>query len=240
MEATKELPIAGAFSMGAFITMLYEPTATFRRLQARPKGWVPLLVLMAASIVLLLWFFSVVDFPWLVDQMLAKVPSAAEREQAARVMSKNVLQISSLVSSLVMFPLFFAIMATYLLIASKALSHGLTFGKCFALSAWSSVPAILLLPLGAMQIMLSSGGQLGFSELNPVSLNQLVFHYPMANPLSSLMDALSLTSIWGIVLLVIGFETWAQVKRSTAILAVLIPHLVVYGGWFAFAASRAA
>lgn len=232
--------MASASTTSAFFTMLYEPGATFQRLRARPRGWLPMLLLMASSAALLLWYFAVVDFNWLLDQMLAVMKTAAEREQAAKVISKTFLQISSLVSTVVFFPVFFVIMGTYLMIASKALSGGLSFGQGFALAAWAAIPAILLLPLGALQILLTSSGQLGFSELNPVSLNQLLFHYTMANPRASLMDALSLTSVWSIVLMVIGFETWARVKRSTAILVVLIPHVLVYGAWFAYAASKAA
>jgi hypothetical protein len=239
VEATQDKPTASASTMSAFVTMLYEPAATFRRLQAKPKGWLPMLVLMATTSVLMLWYFAVVDFTWLLDQMLASMKSAAEREQAAKFMSKNFLQGSSLVSTLVIFPVFFVIMGTYLMIVSKALSHGLSFGKSFSLAAWSSVPGILLLPLGAMQILLTSSGQLGFSDLNPVSLNQLIFHYGMADPRASLVDSLNVTSVWSTILMIIGFETWAQVKRSTAIMVVLIPSILVYGAWFAYAASKA-
>lgn len=240
MELTNNAPIASASPVGAFTTMFYEPTATFQRLEAKPRGWFPMIVLMVTSCVLSLWYFSIVDFAWLLDQMLATMKSAEEREQAAKVMSKDVMQGTSLVGALVMFPLFFVIMGVYLMIASKALSHGISFGKGFALAAWSSVPGILLLPLGAMQILMASSGQLGFSELNPVSLNQLLFHYDMAHPLASLMDILNLTTLWSIFLLVIGFETWAKVKRSTAILVVLIPNLLIYGLWAAYGMSQVA
>ena len=226
--------------MGAFATMLYEPTATFQRLQPRPKGWIPMLVLMATSCTLTLWYFSIVDFTWLLDQMLAAMKSAAEREQAAKMMSRTFMQGTSVVSSLVLLPLLFTVVGVYLMIVSKALSHGLSFGKSFALAAWANVPGILLLPLGALQILLASSTQFGFSDLNPVSLNQLLFHYEMAHPLATLMDTLSLMSIWSIVLLVIGFETWARVKRSTAVLVVLIPNLLIYGAWFAYAMSKTA
>lgn len=239
MELTNKAPIANASPVGAFTTMFYEPTATFQRLEARPKGWFPMLVLMVSTAVLTLWYFSIVDFAWLLDQMLATMKSAEEREQAAKFMSKTMMQVSSLFSALV-FPVFFAIMGVYLMIVSKALSHGISFGKGFALAAWSSVPGILLLPLGAMQILLSSNGQFDYSSLNPVSLNQLVFHYDMMHPLATLMDTLNLTTFWSLFLLVVGFETWATVKRSTAILVVLIPNLVVYGLWFAFGMSKVA
>ena len=240
MNSTSSALRSEISSVGSFITVLYDPTATFQRLQARPKGWIPMLVLMATSCVLTLWYFSTVDFAWFLDQMLGVMKTPAEREQAAAVMSKNFMMTTSLVSSLVVLPVFFVIMGLYLMIVSKALAHGMSFGKGFALAAWASVPGILLFPLGAMQILLASSGQLGFSELNPVSLNQLLFHYDMAHPLATLMDTISVTSIWSLVLLVIGFETWAKVKRSTAVLVVLIPHLLVYGAWFAYAMSKAA
>jgi hypothetical protein len=220
--------------------MLYEPTSTFQRLKARPSGWIPMLILMMTSCVLTLWYFSIVDFSWFIDQMLAVITSSAEREHAERMMSKNFMMTTSLVSSLLVFPFYFVIIGIYLMIAAKALAHDLSFGKGFALAAWSSVPGILLFPLGAMQILLASSGQLGFSELNPVSLNQLLFHYDMAHPLATLMDLIGVTSIWSLVLLVIGFEVWAKVKRSTAVLVVLIPHLLVYGAWFAYAMSKVA
>lgn len=240
MELTSNAPIAGTSPSGALGTMFYEPTRTFQQLEARPTGWLPLLAVIASTCALMLWYYSVVDFAWLIDQVLATIGSAAEREQAASMMSKNVMLMSSLGSVLLGFPIISAILGAYLMIASKALSHGISFGKGFALAAWSSVPGLLLLPLGAMQILLASSGQLDFSALNPVSLNQLLFHYNVAHPLASLMDILSLTSFWGIFLLVVGFQVWAKVKRSTAILVVVIPHVAVYGLWLAYGMSKVA
>ena len=239
VELTNNAPIASASPVSAFTSMFYEPTATFGRLEDKPKGWFPTLALMISTAALTLWYFSIVDFAWLLDQMLA-VMKPDEREQAAKFMSRNMMQISSLVSSLLMLPLFFAMLGVYLMIVSKALSHGISFGKGFALAAWSSVPAILLFPLGAMQILMASSGQLSFSELNPVSLNQLVFHYDMTHPLSTLMDTLNLTTFWNIFLLVIGFQVWAKVKRSTAIMVVLVPFVLLYGGWFMYGMSKLA
>lgn len=239
MELSNNAPIAGASPASALTTMFYEPSATFRRLEARPRGWFPMIVLMVSTCALMLWFFSVVDFAWLLDQMLTMM-KAEEREAAAKFMSKTTMLVSSLISGLVMLPIFFTILGVYLMIVSKALSHGISFGKGFALAAWSSVPGILLFPLGAMQILMASSGQLGFSELNPVSLNQLLFHYDMAHPLTTLMDTMNLTTFWSVFLLVIGFEVWAKVKRSTAILVVVVPFVLVYGGWFAYGMSKLA
>lgn len=240
MELTNNAGIANASPVSAFATMLYEPTRTFRQLEDKPRGWFPMIVLIASTCALMFWYYAIVDFPWFLDQMLSAMKSPEEREAAAKFMSKTMMQVSTLGSTVVGYPLVFAITGLYLMLVSKALSRGMSFGKGFALAAWSSVPAILLLPLGAMQILLASNGQLSYSALNPVSLNQLVFNYDITHPLASMMDTLSLMTFWNMFLLVIGFETWAKVKRSTAILVVLIPYLLVYGLWFAYSLSKLA
>lgn len=240
MELTNHAAIAGTSPVGAFTTMFYEPTRAFQQLEDKPKGWFPALVLIASTCAVMFWYYSMVDFAWLLDQMLSTMKSAEEREAAAKVMSKTMMQVSTLGSTALGYPLVFAVTGVYLMLVSKALSRGISFGKGFALAAWSSVPAILLLPLGAMQILMASSGQLSYSALNPVSLNQLLFHYDIAHPLASLMDTVSLMTFWTMFLLMIGFETWAKVKRSTAILVVLIPYLLVYGLWFAYGLSQLA
>ena len=239
MELSKNLPTTSVSPMSAFISMFYEPTKTFQQLEPAPKSWFPAIVLMVAMVILFGWYFSMVDFAWLLDQMLANKP-AEEREQAEKFMSKSVMQTSTLGGTLVMLPLTFAIMGVYLMIVSKFVSNGISFGKGFALAAWSSIPGVLLLPLGAMQILMNSSGQLGFSELNPVSLNQLVFNYDMTHPLAGVMDNLSLSTFWSMFLTIIGFEVWAKTKRSTAILAVVVPYAIIYGLWFAYGMSKLA
>ena len=240
MELTNSTAIPNASLMSALVTMFYEPTKTFQQLESRPRSWFPTLVLIVCMLAVMGWYFSMVDFPWLADQMASAMKTAEERDMFAKTMSKTLLQVSTLVSLLFIYPLMFAITGVYLMIASKMISHGITFGKGFALAAWASIPGILLLPLGAMQIMLNPAGQFGFSELNPVSLNQLVFHYDMAHPLVSLMDSLSLFTFWSMFLTVIGFEVWAKVKRSTAIKVVVLPYVIIFAGWYAIITAMGA
>lgn len=240
MSMPSTVTTASPSPFSALITMFYEPGTTFERLDAKPRGWLPMLIIMASTLALTAWYFSVVDIDWLRDQILAAVKSPAEREMSGKVLSKTVLMSSALGGTLIMFPAIFALMGVYLMIVSKTLSHGMTFGKSFALAAWSSVPTLLLFPLGALQILLSSSGQLSFSDLNPLSLNQLLFHYEMSNPLAGPTDTLNILSFWSMALLVIGFEVWAKVKRTTAAAVVLIPYAIIFAGWFAIAASRTA
>ena len=224
MELSKTTSIS---PLGALATMFYEPAKAFAMLEPRRYGWLPLVLLMASSIILLMWYFNVVDISWLVEQDI--------REQANQVMSKGMLQGTTLGGMLIMLPLVTAIVGLYFMLVAKFMSKEFNFGKGFALSAWSSVPGLLLFPLGAIQILMSSNNQLRLSELNPLSVNQLFFHYEMSNPLAGPLDLIDVTIVWSIVLMVIGFQAWAKVSRTKALLVVLIPYLVVFCAWFSFA-----
>ena len=218
----------------ALITIFYEPGSTFAALENRSAPWLPLIVVIASLCTLFFWFYSIVDFPWLQDKILASVP-AENREMARGGMSKTVLQASSLVGIVAGVPLLAAVQALYLMIVAKVGNQTFGFGKGFALALWAGMPAVLLLPLGALQMVLANNGQLEMSQLNPVSLNQLFFQFPIGHKWSALLDSLSIPVFWTAALTVIGYQIWGKVPRATALRVVLIPYLLIYGGWFAFA-----
>jgi hypothetical protein len=199
-----------------------------------------LFLIIVTTCVLMFWYFSFADVPWIVQQMNAAEPDPAAREQAEKMMTKGILLGGSLVGTMIILPLITALIGVYFMLVAKAMSKEFTFGSGFALAAWSYVPGILALPLGAIQILLASNNQLSYSQLNPLSLNQIFFQYGMAHPMASLLDAISFSAIWGILLMVIGFQVWAKVSRATALKVVLIPYATIFGIWFAFALSKAA
>ena len=239
MEMTKTTEIASnASPFSALFAMFYEPSSAFGMLEPKRHAWLPLVLLMLCSLALMTWYFSMVDAEWLLDQMMSAM-KPAERDAADGRMSKTILQTSATITTLAMYPLMCALAGVYFMLAGKTINKDVGFGGGFALSAWASVPGLLMLPMGAIAILMSSGGQLGFSELNPLSLNQLVFHHPMSHPMASLFDSISLISIWTMFLTIIGFQVWAKVARSTAVKVVLIPYAVIYGVWIAIALSKA-
>ncbi|HEX9173168.1 MAG TPA: YIP1 family protein [Telluria sp.] len=211
--------------------MFHSPTAAFSMLEPRRHAWLPLVLLIAASAGVLMWYFAVVDFAWLQDRMFASMRDAAQREQAGKVMSRGTLQTMSVAAAVAGIPFVAAVTALYLTLVSKFTHSELPFGKGFALALWSSVPILLVQILGAIQIALNPDGRLDLGQLNPVSLNQLFFHIEMGRPWSSLLDSVSVVSIWNMVLLVIGYQVWTRVPRATAAKVVLIPYAVIYAIW---------
>ncbi len=239
MEITKTAAAAGKTPYDAIIGMFHQPTRTFADLEPRKAAWLPLLLIILSSLALYIWYFNVVDFAWLKDDMYANIKDAAERAKATTMTTKLMMQVGTLGGLLVVVPAILAMMGVYFMLAGKVLSKNFTFGSGFALSTWSSIPLLLSLPLGAMQILLASNGQLSLSELNPLSLNQLVFQYETTHPMAGIMDNLSVQMVWSTILMVIGFEVWAKVARATAIKVVLLPMVTIYGIWLAIALSAA-
>ncbi len=239
MEITKTAPAAGTSPFDAVIGMFHQPTRTFAALEPRKAAWLPLILILLTSLAMYAWYFNAVDFAWLQDDMFGDIKDVAEREKTMSMMTKQMLQITTLGTLVVVVPLIMAISGVYFMLAGKVLSKEFTFGSGFALSAWSSIPMLLSLPLGAMQILLASNGQLSLSGLNPLSLNQLVFQYGTAHPMAGVMDSISVLMVWSTILMVIGFEVWAKVARATAIKVVMLPTLTIYGIWLAYALNAA-
>lgn len=232
----------GTSPFGALFAMFYEPSKTFAALQPKRHAWLPLLLVMISSVILLSCYLNFVDIPWLADLLNSKVKDAAMREKAAAMMTKGVLQGIFFGSSMVMLPLMTVLVGVYFMLVAKFMGKEFSFGTGFALSAWSLLPSLLSLPLGIIQILMSSSNQLSPSELNPISINQLFFHYGMENKLTSPLDMLSLTTVLSIILMVVGFQAWANVSRATAVKVVVIPYFVIFASWIgiALAMSKAA
>lgn len=231
MQTTTVITAPSASPFSALVTMFHSPTAAFAMLEPRRHAWLPLVMLMAASAGVLMWYFAVVDFAWLQDKMFASMRDAAQREQAGNIMSRGVLQGMSVATALLAIPFMAAVTALYFTLVSKFTQSELPFGRGFALALWASVPTLLLNLLGALQIILNPDGHLELGQLNPVSLNQLFFHIEMGRPWSSLLDSVSVISIWNMVLLVIGYQVWTRAPRATAAKVVLIPYAVIYAIW---------
>ena len=99
---------------------------------------------------------------------------------------------------------------------------------------------LLLIPAGVIKILMAGNGQLTQQALNPLSLNELLFHLPMSSPWSGLANAIHIPSIWAAVVAIIGYKLWTAKSTVTSAIVVLLPLVVIYGGWAAFAFLRSA
>ena len=220
-------------ALQTLVAIVIEPSKAFRDIQSRSMIVFPLLLVILATVLLWVVYYQMVDFSWLQDKMTASIPEAAVREKAKEFMTRNFLLISTLIGVVLVTPGVYATVAVYFMIVSKIKGIAIGFEKWFAFTAWVSVPNLLIVPLGIMQIMLSDGGKISIGQLNPVSLNTMFFHLDDQARWAGLLNSVSLITVWTCVLSVIGFQLWSKLSRTTSIVIVLLPYVVIYGIWAA-------
>jgi len=81
---------------------------------------------------------------------------------------------------------------------------------------------------------LASSNQITFYEINSLAFSNLGFNAGSSS-LESLYDTLNIPLIWSLGLLVAAYKHWTQSSWVTASIITLTPHILIYGGWAAFA-----
>ncbi len=238
-NTTSPTGTAGISPFAAVVKMFYEPTRTFELLKPKSHAWLPLILVTAAIVGLFMWYFSVVDNAWLLEQFLNQM-KASERAAMEDTITIGSFKTMLIGGQLFGMPVMCALVGLYLMIASKVVKRPMNFGESFALSAWAFIPSLLLLPLAAIQILMSTNPQFDPSALNMLSVNALFFQYPMGHPYAALFDSIGVTSIWTVFLFIIGFHVWTKAPMATAVKVILLPYAVIYGIWIAVAMGTAA
>jgi hypothetical protein len=222
-------------------TVLTSPTAAFTELRERPRFLVPMLMIILAMVLQMFWYYNVVDIAWLKDHMfngnarMDAMPTEA-RERFLGAMSKNMLMWPSIIGMAIMVPLMFVLISAYYLLAGKITNVQYSFKHWMALSAWSSLPMLIGLAAGSiMLLMQGSNAQMGPSELQILSANELFFQLSPAHPGAQLLMQLNPITFWTWALSIIAVKLWSNRSWVYSSVFVLLPIVVIFGGWALFA-----
>lgn len=217
--------------------LILSPSATFAELRERPRFWFPLLVLIASSTLLVIWYYSMVDIDWLKDMMFSANENFAKmpEDQRARMMgamSRNSMLFSAVVSTLLVVPAMCAVQALYFLLAGKVAGIALSYRHWFTMAAWCALPAVIGAVAGAAVLLSeSSPMQILPTQLQVLSLNELFFQRPMAAKGATLLSTFSLLTPLSWALLTICVKTWSGKSWLSSATFALLPSVVIYGTW---------
>jgi len=208
---------------------LTSPSEAFAAIARTPRGLFPLLLLTLASLAVSLYYFSVLDLAWWVDDTLAQAELSGEQLEAAR---DNLLQtgrgvlatIGTITAALSTF-IFILLQAGYMSLAGALTGSRFKFRHWFALAAWGSTPYLIGSIAMLVNIALHSTGQLSATALDPTSLAALGLNQSEA--LEPLMRGITLPMLWSLALFVLGFSAWQQSTIAKAAAIILTPYLLV-------------
>lgn len=223
--------------------LIFEPRSAFAELDARPRFWWPLLLVMVLQGGLAFWYVSFVDLAWLVDEQLRASSAGANftdaeiaRMASAATEQRGVRAVLSGVAGAIAIPLMMLIGALYLLLATKVTGVERSFRHWFALSAWTTLPVMLLgALLGAVALFTASSNQMPQAALQPLSLNELVYHRQPGEPGYTLLSSFNLLQLLSVYLTAVGLKVWAGRSWTYCIIVAALPIALIYGIWAFFA-----
>ena len=222
-------------SFQACVDILTSPRETFDTLKDK-KGWswTPFGLVIATTVALFLYYFMVVDFEWMIDQMLEQMAvhndmSSEELQATQDYMTKTSMTWGSTLGGAIGIIVINAIMAVYFYLTTKVSSpNELTYGAWYGFSWWVSMPIVVSYFLGALVIAFSSEGMVSLEDLSPTSLGFLA---ESSSVWYGFMGSLNVFSFWTIALGTIGLSSWLDIPTKKAFIIAVVPSLAIYVTW---------
>jgi hypothetical protein len=218
--------------------LVFEPRKAFLELQARPRFWLPLLLLIVCSAGMIMWYQGKVDAEWLTDLQLRNSGFASqmseeviqERVKAAGQRTGLRVGISGLVGAIGV--VFGAVISTlYYLLAGKITGVQGGFKQWFTLACWSSLPTLITVIPAAIALLTATSAQIDPGAMQPLSLNELFFHRGMKEPGYSLLSALQLPMLLSLYLAAFGVKVWSNRSWLFSIVLSALPLVLIFGIW---------
>jgi hypothetical protein len=197
--------------------------------------WLPLLssILLAAG--LFAYYYSWVDFPWLVEDTIRQLPAETRAEAAGPVrqfMQPGRTMSMAIIAAVIVSLLIYTIQAAYLHLANKLVTGAdIGFGQWFSLSVWAGFVSVFGTLAGFATILMADSNQLATQDLAALSINSLLVHASPGEPWFRWASSLTLVNFWTLFLMSIGIARWtgAGMMRSTII--AILPWLLIFGIW---------
>jgi len=197
--------------------------------------WWPLLISIALAMAVFAYYYSWVDFSWLVEETIRGLPDENRAEAAEAIrkfMQPGQTMWISLASILVFTFIIYTIQAAYFHLVNKMTAGAeIGFGQWFSFSVWVSFVSIFGSLAALAMILMADSNQLASTSLQPLSLNALLIHASPGDTWHTWANSLSLLSFWTIFLAAIGFGRWTGASTVKSWVIAALPWVLVFGIW---------
>lgn len=216
------------------------PKSAFHTLKEKPSVLFPLLLIILLSAAMTSYYFSTVDFPWMIEQTVMQLGemSIAEQDQMRdgfSFMTPLIMGGMAIAGTVLSLGFTFAVYGAYILLISKIMNLGLSFKHGVTLISWASVVTIFSTIATFVNISLADGGRLPLETMDPLTLDALIFNLPYGNSLKSLAVSINLMQLWGYFLMVVGFSVWTKKSMLSSTIIALGPIICIYCIWLLIA-----
>lgn len=226
-EPTKSSPFATA------INVLVAPGEAFASLERAPTRLFPLATIVLSTVLVMVWYFSIIDFDWYIDDSLSGRGNLSEeqRESAREAMqsiSQGRFMFFGVLGSSLGVIVMYVLQSGYLSMMSALNGDRFRFGHWLSLVCWCNIPSLLAVIGMAVTIAMSPNGQISAFDLNPLTLANLGITTANAG-MRTMLTTISLTMLWSMTLIVLGYRQWLQASWIKSLGVVLAPYVLIFG-----------
>jgi Yip1 domain len=226
-------------NLGLTSSLLFEPRKAFAEIDAKPRFWFPLLVLIVTTVVIVVWYRSIVDIEWVTDRTIrasafasrlteAQIEEAVKRSVASRTLG-TVLAVIGTPIAVVIIGL---ITTLYLMLAGKITRVRRSFRHWFSFTWWAALPgAVLTFVASALVLLTATTAQIDQADLKPLSLNALILQKAAGEAGYTLFSSIDLIQLLAMYLSVVGVRTWSGRSWLFSSIFALLPYALIYGIW---------
>lgn len=228
-------PEPGALSQGARIVDTFiAPSKTFTDLRRSAAWWAPWILISIFSVVFIYAISRQVGFDQVSKYQVAHSSSAQQFDNLPPDQQAKRLQLSSKIIAGFAYGspfliLFYCLIGTVVLWLTFrfALAAETSFGQAYAITMYAWLPGIISAILGTIALFAGTNPE-GFDINNPVGTNLGYYLDPETTSkfVRAMASSLDILTIWTLVLVGIGYASTSKVKRSTAIVVVVVWYLV--------------
>jgi hypothetical protein len=229
---------AGMGEFSRLSGVFFEPGKAFADIAERPTWFLPLLLIVAATVGFYVAYGQHIGWQAFVQDQMDNSPrmqqqmqnlSPAQRQQSLALQMK-IMPVVYYVGPVFGMPIMYLISSLILWgIASGIMSAGVRFKQIFAIECYAALVGVIAKVLGIVVIFIKNPDQ--FNLMNPLAFNPAAFMDQKAASkfIYTLGTGLDLFVIWALILTVIGLKAAAGKKLSTAgaATAVILPYVLL-------------
>ena len=197
--------------------------------------WWPLLISIALASGMFAYYYSWVDFPWLVEETIRQTPVERRAESADTIrnfMAPGRSTWTTVLAIIVMSFVIYGIQSIYLHLANKLTTGSeIRFGQWFSFSVWTGFVGIFGSLSALVMILMADSNQLSQADLQPLSMNSLLIHASPGDPWFTWASSLSLINFWMLFLMSIGYARWTGASMVKSTIIAVLPWALIFGIW---------
>ena len=220
----------------AMTDIIASPSKAFDHIKNHTSWlWWALLINLFLSMAVFGYYYSWVDFPWVVEETIRNLPpeNRAEAAETVRNMMKpETTMMITLVAIVAITFIMYTIQAVYLNLANKMTAGAdIKFGQWFSLTCWANFVGVFSSIAALIVILMADNNQLPSTDLQPLSLNALLVHAKPGETWATWATSLSLISFWSIFLIATGFRRWTGASTIKSWIVALLPWVLIFSIW---------